>query len=54
MAPEMITNALKEGDNSYDSRIDVWALGKLATSIIRDVLPQYGIEFLQFVFIQAE
>ena len=27
MAPEMIANTFKEGDNSYDSRIDVWALG---------------------------
>ncbi|KAJ9591056.1 hypothetical protein L9F63_027738, partial [Diploptera punctata] len=27
MAPEMITNAFRGGDKTYDSRIDVWALG---------------------------
>lgn len=33
MAPEMITNAFKEEDKSYDSRIDVWALGITAIEL---------------------
>jgi hypothetical protein len=28
MAPEVIDCGLQEGGSTYDSRIDVWALGK--------------------------
>jgi hypothetical protein len=28
MAPEVVASGFKETDNTYDSRIDVWALGK--------------------------
>jgi hypothetical protein len=28
MAPEVVASGFKEADKAYDSRIDVWALGK--------------------------
>jgi hypothetical protein len=33
MAPEVVASGFKEADKTYDSRIDVWALGKEQQSL---------------------
>jgi hypothetical protein len=33
MAPEVVASDFEEGDKTYDSRIDVWALGKQEQSL---------------------
>jgi hypothetical protein len=35
MAPEVVASGFKETDKSYDSRLDVWALGKQEQSLAK-------------------
>ena len=44
MAPEVITTLEKNGEGSYDCKVDIWGVGILAIELANKLPPYYGLD----------